>query len=97
MQPRQPPWELRASSRRALAPIVAVVNLSLTQCPYDGALLDAEISSGGLMLLICASCDAAWETHGSYVGRVRDPNRDKIIAARDAQWTETPANGGHPI
>jgi hypothetical protein len=70
------------------------MNLSLTQCPYDGALLDAELSPGGLLLLVCASCEAAWETHGSYVGRVREPDRDKIIAARGAAaWTEIRAYG----
>ncbi len=67
---------------RVLAPIVEVVNLSLTQCPYDGNLLDTETMPGGLLLLICVTCDAVWETHGSYVGRVREPDRDKLLAAR---------------
>ena len=67
---------------RVLAPIVEVVNLSLTQCPYDSNLLDTETRPGGLLLLICTACDAAWETHGSYVGRVREPDRDKLLAAR---------------
>jgi hypothetical protein len=72
-----------------------VVNLSLTQCPYDGALLDAEIGAGGLLLLICAACEAAWETHGSYVGRVREPDRDKLIAARgDVRETDISTHGG---
>jgi hypothetical protein len=74
--------EVRASFRCCWGPIVTVMNLSLTQCPYDGALLDAEIDAGGVLLLICAACEAAWETHGSYVGRVREPDRDKLIAAR---------------
>jgi hypothetical protein len=60
------------------------MNLSLTQCPYDSTVLDAEVSPGGLLLLVCATCGAAWETHGSHVERVRAPNRDNVIAARAA-------------
>lgn len=59
------------------------MNLSLTQCPYDGTQLGAEVTPGGFLLLVCDACDAAWETHGSYVGRVREPDRDKMIAARE--------------
>jgi hypothetical protein len=51
-------------------------------CPYDGALLDVEISAAGRLQLVCGACEAVWETHGSYVGRVREPDREKVIAAR---------------
>lgn len=58
------------------------MNLSLTQCPYDGNVLDSELSPGGLLFLVCHGCDAAWEIHGSHVERVRVPDRDRVIAAR---------------
>jgi hypothetical protein len=61
----------------------AGVDLRPTQCPYDGALLDAEMTAGRRLLLVCCACDAVWETHGSHVGRVREPDRKKLIAARD--------------
>lgn len=53
----------------SLQSMINVVNFRLAQCPYDGALLDVEINPGGLLSLVCVCCDAAWETHGSYVGR----------------------------
>ncbi len=56
--------------------------MNLTQCPYDGAPLDVEISARGWLLLICGVCDAAWETHGGWVGRLRQPDADKLIAER---------------
>ncbi|HWS44321.1 MAG TPA: hypothetical protein VN636_00540 [Acidimicrobiia bacterium] len=58
------------------------MGVNLTQCPYDGAQLDAEVTPGGWLLLVCGACDAAWETHGGWVGRVRSPDRAKVIAAR---------------
>ncbi len=56
--------------------------MNLTQCPYDGAQLDVEVTPGGWLLLVCGACDAAWETHGGWVGRVRAPDRDKVVATR---------------
>jgi hypothetical protein len=63
--------------------------VNLTQCPYDGAQLDVEVAPGGYLLLVCAVCDAAWETHGGWVGRVRGPDRHQVIAAR--QRAERPS------
>lgn len=58
------------------------MDLSPTQCPYDGALLDAELSATGRLQLVCCACDAVWETHGSHVARIGEPDREKLIAAR---------------
>jgi hypothetical protein len=55
--------------------------MELTQCPYDSSRLDARAIGDGL-LLVCTVCDAAWETHGGWVGRVRRPDRAKVIEAR---------------
>ena len=56
--------------------------MRLTQCPYDGAQLDVEAVSGGSTVLVCPTCDAAWETHGTWVTRLRAPDRDKWLAER---------------
>jgi hypothetical protein len=62
--------------------IESVVNISLAQCPYDGTPLDAEVAGDGRLLLTCASCAAGWEAQGSHVRRVRNPDRERMIAAR---------------
>ena len=56
--------------------------MNLTQCPYDGAQVDVEVSSGGTLLLTCAACSAVWERHGAWTGRVREPDREKLRTAR---------------
>jgi hypothetical protein len=56
--------------------------VNLTQCPYDGAQVEVELSSGGSLLLTCVVCCAVWERHGAWTGRVGEPDRDKLIAAR---------------
>lgn len=56
--------------------------MNLTQCPYDGAQVDVEVASGGSLLLTCMACSAVWERHGSWTGRVREPDREKLILAR---------------
>jgi hypothetical protein len=58
----------------------------LTQCPYDGARLDAETVSGGSLVLACPACDAAWETHGAWVTRLREPDREKWLAERQRTY-----------
>jgi hypothetical protein len=35
------------------------------------------------MLLTCARCSAAWELHGAWLRRVREPDRDAVKLARD--------------
>jgi hypothetical protein len=52
------------------------------QCPYDGADLEAEATPGGSLLITCPACDAVWETHGAWVGRLREPDRDKMLDER---------------
>ncbi len=56
--------------------------MNLTQCPYDGARVDVEVAAGGSLLLTCVVCDAVWERHGAWTGRVREPDRDKLLSAR---------------
>ena len=56
--------------------------MNLTQCPYDGAQVEVEISDRGSLLLTCVVCDAVWERHGAWTGRVRGPDRDKLAAAQ---------------
>jgi hypothetical protein len=56
--------------------------VNLTQCPYDGAQVDVEASPGGSLLLTCVACSAMWERHGAWTGRVREPDRDKLLSAR---------------
>jgi hypothetical protein len=58
------------------------VEVNLTQCPYDGAQVEVEISSGGSLLLTCVACGAAWERHGAWTGRICEPDRQKLLAAR---------------
>jgi hypothetical protein len=61
-------------------PTHSVVNLA--QCPYDGAQLEAEVTPGGTLLITCPACDAVWETHGAWVGRLREPDREKMLDER---------------
>jgi hypothetical protein len=56
--------------------------VNLTQCPYDGAQIEVEFSDRGSLLLTCVVCDAVWEHHGAWTGRVRGPDRDKLAAAQ---------------
>jgi hypothetical protein len=57
--------------------------VNLTQCPYDSAKVEVEVASGGSLLLTCVACGAVWERHGAWTGRVREPDRDRLIAARN--------------
>ena len=56
--------------------------MELTQCPYDYTTIEAETFSGGSVVMTCPACEAAWEWHGAWLRRVREPDRDKMIAAR---------------
>ena len=69
-------------------PTISVVEL--TQCPYDSTPIDAEVLSGGSMLLTCSRCSAAWEWHGAWLRRVREPDRKAVLMAREEpRSTET--------
>jgi hypothetical protein len=64
--------------------------VELTQCPYDSTPIEAEALSGGSMLLTCSRCSAAWELHGAWLRRVREPDRDAVVTAREEpRSTET--------
>ena len=65
--------------------------VNLTQCPYDGAQIDVEVSPGGSMLLTCVACAAVWERHGAWTGRIREPDRERLLAARRHGSAITPA------
>jgi hypothetical protein len=54
----------------------------LTQCPYDGTPVEGEACSGGSLLIVCPACEAEWEWHGAWIRRVREPDREKLTAAR---------------
>ncbi len=56
--------------------------MELTQCPYDGTPVEGETCSGGSLLIVCPACEAEWEWHGAWIRRVREPNREKLTAAR---------------
>jgi hypothetical protein len=47
--------------------------VDLTECPHDGAAIEAEQSSGGSLLLTCPECHAVWEWHGAWVRDLREP------------------------
>ena len=57
--------------------------MELTQCPYDSTPIDAEFLSGGSMLLTCPRCQAEWEMHGAWLRRIREPDRDAVVIARE--------------
>jgi hypothetical protein len=56
--------------------------VNLTQCPYDGARVEVEMSSGSSLLLTCVACGAVWERHGAWTGRVGEPDRERLLTAR---------------
>jgi hypothetical protein len=64
--------------------------VNLTQCPYDGAQVEVEVSSAGTLLLTCVACTAMWERHGAWTGRVREPDREKLLTARRTGATMAP-------
>ena len=46
--------------------------MRIAACPYDGREIESEPSNGGT-LLVCPACHAAWEWHGGWIARVREP------------------------
>jgi hypothetical protein len=56
--------------------------VELSQCPYDHTAIEAEVCSGGSVVLTCPECEAAWEWHGAWMRRLREPDREKMRAAR---------------
>jgi hypothetical protein len=65
--------------------------VELTQCPYDHTSIEAETFSGGSVILTCPACDAAWEWHGAWLRRVREPNRSLVLEARARPRSTEPA------
>ncbi len=66
-----------------------ICGVELTQCPYDSTPIEAEVLSGGSMLLTCSCCSAAWEWHGAWLRRVQEPDRAAIRNAHAPRSTET--------
>jgi hypothetical protein len=58
--------------------------VELTLCPYDNTPIETEAHSGGSVVLSCPVCDAAWEWHGAWIGRFREPVRERVLEARGA-------------
>jgi hypothetical protein len=54
--------------------------MELNQCPHDGSAIEAEMCSGGSLLLVCPECGAEWETHGAWVRDLREPANDAPTA-----------------
>jgi hypothetical protein len=65
--------------------------VELTQCPYDRTAIEAEAWSGGSIVLYCPACDAAWEWHGAWLRRIREPHREKARAVRSGEKSTEPA------
>ena len=66
-------------------------SVDLTQCPYDQTPIEAEAWSGGSVVLSCPICGAAWEWHGAWLRRVREPERAKVLEARGGTRSPEPA------
>ena len=58
--------------------------MEFTRCPYDASPIEIDPNPGGLTLLTCATCGAAWEWYKTWLRRIREPNRDAVRAARAA-------------
>lgn len=58
--------------------------MELTHCPYDHSPIEAEAWSGGSVVVSCAVCGAAWEWHGAWLRRIREPDRDKVVESRES-------------
>ena len=66
--------------------------VQLSQCPYDQSPIEAEVCSGGSLLLKCECCGAAWEWHGAWLRRLQEPNREAVRTARETGATTGPAS-----
>ena len=71
-----------ATLSQLFGPVAETTVVELTQCPYDHTPIEAEAWSGGSVVVSCPACDAAWEWHGAWLRRIREPDRDKVIEAR---------------
>jgi len=58
--------------------------VEFTRCPYDASPIEIDPNPGGLTLLTCSTCGAAWEWYKTWLRRIREPNRDAVRAARAA-------------
>ena len=67
--------------------------VQLTQCPYDGTRIEAEVVAGGSFLLSCTQCGAMWEWHGALVRRIEEPDREAIRDARSDVERSTEPTG----
>ena len=61
--------------------------MELTACPHDGSAIEAEMVSGGSLLLVCPACGAEWEKHGAWVRDLREPVPEPV----PEQPAETPS------
>lgn len=62
------------------------VNLTqFTQCPYDSTQVFVDSYEGGVYLVSCECCGAAWEAHANWVARVKEPDWDIVTTFREIQ------------
>jgi len=73
------------------APSADINPVDLSQCPYDHTPVEADAWSGGSIVLTCPACEAQWEWHGAWLRRLTEPNREKMLAARNRAISTEPA------
>ena len=59
--------------------------VNLKNCPYDFTEIDRQSYEGGVYLVACTCCGAQWETHGSWIARVTEPDWSIVKAFQEIQ------------
>jgi hypothetical protein len=67
--------------------------VQLEQCPYDGTPIEAEVMSGGSLLVSCPHCGAQWEWHNAWLHRIAEPDREAVVDRRAGRELERPPSG----
>jgi hypothetical protein len=61
--------------------------MDLSRCPYDAGPIESEPYLGDANLLSCVTCGAAWESHPTWLRRVREPDRATVRNAQAGRGT----------
>jgi hypothetical protein len=56
--------------------------MDFAKCPYDAGPIESEPYLGDAKLLSCTTCGAAWESHPTWLRRVREPDLDTVRTAQ---------------
>ena len=72
------------------------LRMDLAQCPYDSSPLESEPHANGSTLLWCPTCGAAWEWYRAWRRRLREPDREAVLAARAGRSPERVMRAGVP-